>query len=185
SNGSATEDERRSNGSATEDERRSNGSATEGYAPFNQPEPEPYIKSKSSPTPREAEIFDLPPEIPAEAWQAWIEHLKSKQPNWRPTSKAKQLSLNRLMAICAKNHDPAEVIGLAMRCGWSDFHEPTPDFDKGKTNHGKANSTHHQPAGFRPTQADLRRAEYDRIDAERRLQDAVTIDGEIVRSDQA
>ncbi|MBF0339690.1 MAG: YdaU family protein [Magnetococcales bacterium] len=184
-NGVPTEDERRSNGVPTEDERRSNGVPTEGDASFNQPEPD--LKS-SPPNAREEPNFSLPPEIPPDAWDSWEAHLQSRQPNWRPTNHAKVLSLNRLLTICAKGHEPRAVIEMAIRRGWSDFNEPTPDFDKGKPTNGKPTAGKQRQQSGRRMSASQRVREamwrkYDGDEPGERLcetdQDS-TIDGEVV-----
>lgn len=68
--------------------------------------------------------FVLPSHIKAEAWKDWHDYRNLKN-GW--TTKAKQLSLNTLLAIVEKGHDPQKIINTSIERGWTGLFEPKPN----------------------------------------------------------
>lgn len=66
--------------------------------------------------------FELPNWIPAEAWNAYLEHRKKlKKPL---TNYAMNLAVQKLQKIVADGHKPEDVINEAILKGWLTFYPP-------------------------------------------------------------
>lgn len=98
--------------------------ATTGTGPVPRPEhiqglqEKQKLQGKRART-RNMDPVDLPSWLPADAWQAWIDH--RKQVGRKFTEEAQRLAIKRLDALRAEGHDPRKLIDLAIESGWSSF----------------------------------------------------------------
>lgn len=81
---------------------------------------------------KDGATVDIPAWLPADAWQAWIDHRKAVGRKFTPH--AQQLAIRRLETLRGEGHDPRKLIELAIESGWSSFN-PRPQT---QTGNGKA-----------------------------------------------
>jgi len=80
------------------------------------------IRAPRKPRNREAE-FVLPPQIPAEPWDAWVAmRTRIRKPL---TEQAKRLSAEKLLGLVGKGHSAAEILNNSTMNGWQGLFEPT------------------------------------------------------------
>lgn len=80
------------------------------------------VREPRKPRNREPD-FVLPPEIPAEPWDAWVAmRTRIRKPL---TEQAKRLAADKLIGFVGKGHSAAEILNNSTMNGWQGLFEPT------------------------------------------------------------
>lgn len=93
---------------------------------LTQPEPKITLNTNHKPLNKQRgdkSPFVLPDKINPEVWKDWHDYRNTKK-GW--TAKAKQLSLNTLLKLAEKGHNPKLIIETSIERGWTGLFEPKP-----------------------------------------------------------
>lgn len=90
--------------------------------PDSRPNPKPSPQKRGSRSGNGENKFEIPPWVPREQWDAWIEARKKKKKD--PTVFAKELAVAKLEELRDLGHHPAAVLAQSAFHGWTDLYPP-------------------------------------------------------------